>query len=240
MDIDEFPTRLAVKNLVSQIEENIDTTGSSVKVADIILSDDALGVNHLFLAGHNKDKFELRSDGLYLATGASINFEERGGSTLIISVGLAATGQRSLEFAVPQQISVRVVNVDEPGTLSDWTSFPVVGGRLIIPKLDDPDGRITNISYQWQSQLAGEEWKDITGAIEVEYISKRDDVDKFLRLKVSYTDRHGPDKFVISERTPAVSEINPLDLAGQMQAVLDKPAFDFEYNFNAEQLADIL
>jgi hypothetical protein len=240
MDIDEFPTRLAVKNLVSQIEENIDTTGSSVKVADIILSDDVLGVNHLFLEGEDKDKFELRSDGLYLATGASINFEERGGSTLVISVGLAATGQELGEFAVPQQISVRVVNVDEPGTLSDWTSFPVVGGRLIIPKLDDPDGRITNISYQWQSQLAGEEWKDITGAIEAEYIPTRDDTNKILRVKVSYMDRHGPDKFVVSERTPVVSEINPLDLAGQMQAELDKPAFDFEYNFNEEQLADIL
>ena len=119
-------------------------------------------------------------------------------------------------------------------------AFLSFGGALIAPKLDDPDGRITNISYQRQSQLAGEEWTDITGAIEVEYIPTRDDVDKFLRLKVSYTDRHGPDKFVISERTPAVSEINPLDLAGQMQAVLDKPAFDFEYNFNAEQLADIL
>ena len=135
MDIDDFPTRLEVKKLVSQIEENIDTRLSSVKVADIILSDDALGVNHLFLAGHNKDKFELRSDGLYLATGASINFEERGGSTLIISVGLAATGQRSLEFAVPQQISVRVINVDEPGTLSDWTSFPVVWGGVNCPEI---------------------------------------------------------------------------------------------------------
>ena len=205
-DIDEYPGQLIVQTLTGRLTENMDTS-RPIKIATIHLEDDGLGSNYLFLTGEKKDKFELRADGLYLATGAEIDFEERGGSQLRVTVDINASGQRLAEFALPQSIALRVINIDEPGQFAAWTGYPVIGGTLIAPLLSDPDGRITNLTYQWQSQILGQEWQDILHAETVEYTPRPEDLHKFLRVIAFYDDREGAGKSAISDITDSVKEV---------------------------------
>ena len=72
MTVDVTPANLApsvsLANIVS-VSENTDTT-SSVKVADIVVTDDALGSNTLRLAGADKDRFVIvGNDELHIKSG---------------------------------------------------------------------------------------------------------------------------------------------------------------------------
>ena len=238
-DVDEFPTQLRLESLTGQIAENIDTR-RPIKIANIQVSDDQMGLNHLFLTGENKDKFALRPDGLYLATGADIDFEQRGGSQLRVTVDLNASGQRLADFATPQSINLRVMNIDEPGQLADWTTHPVIGGTLIAPELHDPDGKIKNLTYQWQSQILGQDWREILYAEGPEYTPTPDDVHKFLRVMVFYDDGHGLGKSVISKNTFFVNEPTSFARDASLQISPIEAASYPADNFIIEPFADIL
>ena len=57
-DVNEAPTGVTLDNQVTSIAESADTS-SSTKVADISVTDDALGTNDLSLTGADADKFEI-------------------------------------------------------------------------------------------------------------------------------------------------------------------------------------
>jgi len=239
-NIDEKPSAIVISPVRARVDEGLT---ASIKLAEISFKDDALGSNYLFLTGEKKDKFELRADGLYLATGAEIDFEERGGSQLRVTVDIHASGQRLAEFALPQSIALRVTNIDEPGQFAAWTGYPVIGGTLIAPVLSDPDGRITNLTYQWQSQILGQEWQDILYAETAEYTPRPEDIHKFLRVIAFYDDREGAGKSAISDITDSVNEVtNTARNAPSMP--VETPLYGEEIYgeeiYGLEQMVDIL
>jgi len=231
-----------VQTLIGRLTENMDTS-RLIKIATIQLEDDGLGSNYLFLTGEKKDKFELRADGLYLAKGAEIDFEERGESQLHVTVYISASGQRLAEFALPQSIALRVTNIDEPGQFAAWTGYPVIGGTLIAPVLSDPDGRITNLTYQWQSQILGQEWQDILYAETAEYTPRPEDIHKFLRVIAFYDDREGAGKSAISDITDSVKEVTTTTRNAPRMPV-ETPLYGEEIYgeeiYGLEQMVDIL
>ena len=58
-DVNEAPTALALANQTTNLNENTDTT-SSIKVADIVTTDDALGVNTYSLVRADAARSELQ------------------------------------------------------------------------------------------------------------------------------------------------------------------------------------
>ncbi len=69
-----FPPSVSFTNIVS-IAEDLDTT-NSVKVADIVVSDDGLGTNSLRLTGDDEDLFVIVGDEeLHIKAGVQLNFE---------------------------------------------------------------------------------------------------------------------------------------------------------------------
>ena len=72
-DANEAPT-VSLVNIVSNIDENYDTT-SAVKIADIVVSDDATGINNLTLSGADAADFEIIGNELFLRAGTSLDFE---------------------------------------------------------------------------------------------------------------------------------------------------------------------
>ncbi|HET6425096.1 MAG TPA: choice-of-anchor D domain-containing protein, partial [Planctomycetaceae bacterium] len=77
------PTAVNLQNTVTTLPENTSTAGG-VKLADIVVTDDALGTNELTLTGANAASFEIRGTELWLKDGVSLNFE--GQTSYVVTV----------------------------------------------------------------------------------------------------------------------------------------------------------
>jgi hypothetical protein len=75
-DINEIPTAVLFQNVVSSLPENANTAGN-VKVADIVVTDDALGTNVPWLGGVDAAAFEIVGTELFLKAGTVLNFEAK-------------------------------------------------------------------------------------------------------------------------------------------------------------------
>ena len=83
---------------------------------------------------------------------------------------------------------------DRAGTVALSSTQPRVDTSLTAT-LTDPDGSITNISWQWASSPNGSSnWATISGAASARYTPVDGDVGKYLRAMASYTDGHGAGK----------------------------------------------
>ena len=72
-DVNEAPTvRWPIRSRA--LAENASTT-PRLKVADIVITDDALGVNNLSLSGADAGLFEIEGAALYLKAGTVLNYE---------------------------------------------------------------------------------------------------------------------------------------------------------------------
>ena len=90
-------------------------------------------------------------------------------------------------------VTITVTNVDEAGTVSVSSERPEIGSA-VAASLSDPDGSLSDISWQWAASSDGSSWSDISGANSDSYTPVADDVGIYLRTTASYTDGHGPGK----------------------------------------------
>jgi len=72
-DVNEAPTAVGLVNVPASILENT-STSSRVKVADIAVTDDALGTNTITLSGADAASFEVVGTGLYLKAGTTLDY----------------------------------------------------------------------------------------------------------------------------------------------------------------------
>ncbi len=91
------------------------------------------------------------------------------------------------------EVNIAVTNRDEAGTVVVLPEQPRVGTALKA-SLTDPDGSLSNTSWQWARSSDGSNWSDISGANSDTYSPVADDAGSYLRATASYTDGHGPSK----------------------------------------------
>ena len=115
--------------------------------------------------------------------------------TVVVSVhdGRDAYGDDDTAVDDLIEVSIDVSNVDEAGTVSVSPEQPEVGTALVA-SLSDPDGLVSNISWQWARSSDGSDWSDISGANSDSYTPVADDVGIYLQATASYTDGHGAGK----------------------------------------------
>ena len=95
--------------------------------------------------------------------------------------------------SVNARTSVTVL-ADDDGSVTLSETRPAVGDT-ITATLTDPDGSITNTTWQWASSSDGESgWTDIAGATSASYTVTSEDTRKFLRATANYDDGDGADK----------------------------------------------
>lgn len=75
-DVNEVSTAVALANATASILENT-PTATHIKVADINVTDDALGSNILALTGVDSAFFEIVGSALYLKAGTVLDFESK-------------------------------------------------------------------------------------------------------------------------------------------------------------------
>ena len=152
----------------------------------------------------------------YALGGADAGLFEVDSSTGQITVGDGTT----LDFKTTESYSVRVdardpsrgrdeidvtisvTNVDEPGTLSISSTEPAFGTELTAT-LTDPDGGITDESWEWQWSSDGAAWFTIPGGMNASYTPAHSDGGLMLRATVEYSDAAGSSSLE-SEATQAL------------------------------------
>ncbi|RME21716.1 MAG: cadherin repeat domain-containing protein, partial [Candidatus Zixiibacteriota bacterium] len=112
-DVNEAPS-VTVSNVVTELAENLDTT-TAVKVADITVTDDALGTNVLGVAGPDADLFEVVGNELFLKAGSTLNFETATQQlNVTVTVDDAAVGETP-DDAV--EVAIAITDVNEAPSL---------------------------------------------------------------------------------------------------------------------------
>jgi RHS repeat-associated protein len=139
-DVNEAPTAVALTNTIASLAENTNTS-SRIKVADIAISDDALGTNSISLLGTDAAAFELEGTALFLKAGTSLNYETKTAYAVTVSVGDTTIGGSSL-VSTGYNFAVSDVNETPTAVALSATAFDenISAGSLIATlNSSDPD-----------------------------------------------------------------------------------------------------
>ena len=85
------PTALALQNSTNSIPENT-STAADVKLADIIITDDGLGVNNLTVSGADAASFNIVGTSLFLKAGTTLNATTKSTYAVTVSVDDTSVG----------------------------------------------------------------------------------------------------------------------------------------------------
>ena len=144
------------------------------------------------LSGEDSDDLSISADGV-LSFNASPDFEgpTDADTDNEYEVTIHAS-DGSLTDTI--EVTINVVNVDEPGSVALSLAQPMVGLELTAT-LTDPDGSISDTIWVWASSTDGSTgWTDISGATSRSYTPTADDADSYLRATATYTDGEGVGK----------------------------------------------
>ena len=160
------------------------------------------------VTGTDASFFAIDADGV-LTFNPSPNFEDAHGATY--SIIITAIDDGSPPMTGTRAVTVTVTNVDEPGSISAITGTAQVGQELTAGTVTDPDGAVTDITYQWQSAASGGTYTAISGAPTTStYTPVATDEDRTIQVIATYTDGEGSGKTATSAATaPVVSEDAP-------------------------------
>ena len=168
-DVNEAPTAITLNNVISSLPENT-STASPVKVADIQVSDDALGTHTFKLTGADADLFKVIDKALYLQSGVMLDHESvKNNYALTVSVGDATVNGSS----VSAEYSLGVSNVNEApiytsGALTDKTVQVGAAASIVVPSnaFTDPDvgAKLSYVAYVDNVLIASQNWISFNAA----------------------------------------------------------------------------
>ena len=116
---------------------------------------------------------------------ATIDFETKNSYSITVTATDPFRGVDTIN------ITIRVQNVNEPGTVT--FSGPAVVARTLTPSLSDPDGAFTNSSWIWsKAPFINAGFTTIPGATNKSYTPVQADYSHYLKVTWTYEDRYGP------------------------------------------------
>ncbi len=186
-DVDE-PAEITGRTLVNFVENGVDP------VADFSARDQDGDPIRWSLSGRDHDLFTIR--GGVLAFREAPDYEDPQSAVEGAPLSERNVYRVTIEAADgTHNVAVTVTDVDEAGTVSISRLQPQVD-RTLHASLGDEDEGVTAMRWQWSSSTEGTTWTDIEGATSPRRSPTLDDVDMYLRAKVTYSDRFGSDKTV--------------------------------------------
>lgn len=121
------PTAIALANTTTTVLEN-SNTATSLKVSDILVTDDGLGTNNFTLSGIDANVFEIIGSSLYIKAGTALDYETKTSYSVTINVDdntVGTTPDASIDFVlevtdiVDETIVTAVVTISE---VAPWSS----------------------------------------------------------------------------------------------------------------------
>lgn len=140
-DVNEAPTAVSLQNTTTSLPENTSTV-AAIHVADVVITDDALGTNTISLSGTDAASFEVVGTALRLKSGTTLNFEEKSSYSITVSVDDTSVGSNP---DATTSFSLAITNVNEAPvnlTLSATrlTELLPAGTSVGTLSSSDPDG----------------------------------------------------------------------------------------------------
>ncbi len=144
--VNQAPTAVVLNNLVNAIAENT-STATRIKVADIAITDDALGINVLSLSGNDASAFEIDSNALYLKANTSLDFETKSSYGVSVAVDDATVGSTP---DASTNFMLAVTNLNEAPTANNDSGFTanqsvakLIPIAALLANDTDPDANTT-------------------------------------------------------------------------------------------------
>ena len=179
------PSFVSGNNLTPAVDEN---APPGTLVGSPITATDPEGDNLIYLLqGTDASSFGIVAENGQLMVNASLDYESKFKYQLTVRVN---DGENS---SVVVDVTITVNNVDEIGTIS-LSSQQAKVGTALTAEVSDPDGSVTGVTWQWASSPDLVNWQNIAGATSTTYTPVAQDMDRFLRVTVSYADGEGPGK----------------------------------------------
>lgn len=137
---------VALSHTVTTLPENTDTS-ARIKVADITVSDDAVGTDVLGLAGADAGAFEIDAGVLYLRAGTSLDFEAKSTYDVSVTVDDATADGAPDDHA---GLTLALTDVNEAPTAHDDSGFTAnqsvakqIPASALLANDTDPDAGTT-------------------------------------------------------------------------------------------------
>ena len=199
-----------------------DATGGAAIGATVAASDSDTGDTLTYgLIGDDAGSFSIDDSTGQISLGSDtvLDHEARSSYSVTVQVRDSKDADDNADTAWDAYIAVtvNVTNVDEDGIVDLTMTTPEENVELSAT-LADPDGGVSNLSWEWQradSVSCNTSWTAISGANSDYYTPVAADVGKFLRAQVSYDDGAGTGKQAASQASGIV-----------MQAFNGSPEFD--------------
>ena len=179
------------------------------------------------LSGDDVGSFEIDASTGQLWSKAPLDYETQAAHSLVVSVRDSRDFNGDPDTVVDASVTVTitVVNVGEPGTLTLLSSKPSVGVPLAA-RLTDPDGVVGEVVWKWERSRDESPWSSswgtIGGAESGVYAPVEADVGYYLRVTASYEDGHGPDKSTQPVSEARVTEFTGPVFANAPNGVIDR------------------
>ena len=125
-DVNEPPT-VYFTNTITSIREDTNTSGG-IKVADIVIIDDALGTNNLSLSGADAALFEIVGPELWLIPGVTLVFASNPTLNVTVEVGDTSLGEGPDDTVA---LSIDLTEVADSAVSTDGRQVPLVDEQRI-------------------------------------------------------------------------------------------------------------
>lgn len=155
------PSAVALENTVTTLTEGTDTA-TAIKVADIVVSDDALGTNTLSVSGADAASFEIVGSELRLKAGTVLDFETKTTYAVTVNVDDATVGG-VVDASVNYTLTMTNVSDAPVVTVGSGSTTSVKGREVIIAPaatLQDQDTTDFNTGKIKVSIVAGVKTRD--------------------------------------------------------------------------------
>ena len=196
-------TRTIQETLGSATTATAADIGAAVAATDTDTSDTLTYT----LEGTDASSFGIVSTSGQLRTKAGVAYDYETDPSYSVTVKVS-DGTDSDTIAV----TINVSNEDEAGTVALTNDAPPRVGTALMASLSDPDGTVSNLTWQWSSAAtAGGTFTDVAVATSASYTPAAGDVGNFLKATARYDDPQGSGKTaeaVSASATQAVMSTN--------------------------------
>ena len=182
-----------------------ENTAAGENVGAPVVATDS-GILTYMLGGADAGSFGIvaATGQIQVGDGTNLDYE---GEKNTYGVEVTATDPSSATAMIT--VTIAVTNLDEAGTVTLSSEKPTVGDDLTAT-LGDPDGDLTDVTWQWSKSADMDSWMDISGATSMSYTPTSMDVGYHLRATATYTDLLGSGKTARAVSDYAMTAVDPL------------------------------
>ena len=168
------------------------------------------------LTGSDADAFTIVTSTGQIRVKDALDFETKPSYSVTVNVhdGKDGTGATSTTIDDTQNVTITVVNLEEPGTVTLTSETATIQARVpVTASVEDDDGVIGAVSWQWaRSRSSTSGWANIAGETLATFTPDDTDIGGYIRATANYDDGEDSGKTAVRV-SPRVGQAPPVNSA---------------------------